>query len=87
MGRKTYGDEPGACHAKMDNSFLISYQLPTVLLPVQIRFSCYSLRSISSFFVAINVARARGEGLQTIHYVDRDGFTVEMEKLDGGNQA
>ena len=68
----------------MDNSFIISHQLPTVLQPVKIRFSCYSLRSISSFVVAINVARARCEGLQTIHYVDRDSYIVEMEKLDGG---
>jgi hypothetical protein len=85
MSRKTYGDEPGACHAEMDNSFIISHQLPTVLQPVQIRFSCYSLRSISSFVVAINVARARGEGLPTIHYVYRDSYIVEMEKLDVGN--
>lgn len=36
---------------------------------------------------ADNVSRARGEGLQSILYVDRDSFTVEMEKLDGVNQA
>lgn len=36
---------------------------------------------------ADNASRARGEGLQTILYVDRDSFTVEMEKLDGVNQA
>jgi hypothetical protein len=33
----------------MPGSFLISHQLPTVLQPVQIRFSCSSLQSISSF--------------------------------------
>jgi len=31
---------------------------------------------------ADNVARAQSRGLQTIHYVDRDSFIVEMKKMN-----